>query len=233
MPYRSARTRRCALLIGSWQGGVFPRLSAIEADARQPSIVLVVAGQAVLPPVRTSCAATQAPVRVATSTDVSERTHRLPGRLRGLLPAQTGLERPRLAAAESDLRDLPPEKRMVSSTVYAGHPGWQTGRHRDHATPLPHSLPYNDQPVIDKSCYFRRSCATNAEGGVVVGASGGGAVQVMEVGPPGSPCRGGLKPPQAASVKCRGGERCGKRRDVIASGGGQEGERERTADDVS
>lgn len=34
-------------------------------------------------------------------------------------------------------------------------------------------------------------------------------------------------------LKCRGGERCGKRRDVIASGVDQEGERERTADDVS
>ena len=35
-----------------------------------------------------------------------------------------------------------------------------------------------------------RSCATNAEGGV---ASGSGAVQEMEVGPPGSPCRGRLQ----------------------------------------
>ncbi len=32
----------------------------------------------------------------------------------------------------------------------------------------------------------------------------------MEVGPPKSPCRGGFKPPQAASVKSRGGERCGQ-----------------------
>jgi hypothetical protein len=32
----------------------------------------------------------------------------------------------------------------------------------------------------------------------------------MGVGPPKPPCRGGFKPPQAASVKSRGGERCGK-----------------------
>lgn len=40
---------------------------------------------------------------------------------------------------------------------------------------------------------LRCSCVTNAEGGVDVGASGSGAVQEMEVGPPGSPCRGRLQ----------------------------------------
>jgi hypothetical protein len=47
------------------------------------------------------------------------------------------------------------------------------------------------------------------------------------------PAGGGLKPPQAASVNSRGGERCGKRRNEIASGEDQEGERKRTADDLS
>src|SRR6266851_8374559 len=32
----------------------------------------------------------------------------------------------------------------------------------------------------------------------------------MEGGRPASPCRGRCQPPQAASVKSRGGERCGK-----------------------
>jgi hypothetical protein len=44
---------------------------------------------------------------------------------------------------------------------------------------------------------------------------------------------GGFKPPQAASVKSRGGERCGKRRAVSVSGVGQEGERKRTTVEVS
>jgi hypothetical protein len=39
--------------------------------------------------------------------------------------------------------------------------------------------------------------------------------------------------PRAAAVKSRGGERRGERRAVSASGVGQEGERERTTDDVS
>lgn len=43
----------------------------------------------------------------------------------------------------------------------------------------------------------------------------------------------GRKPPQGASVKGRGAERCGKGVPVSASGVGQEGERKRTADDVS
>jgi hypothetical protein len=34
-------------------------------------------------------------------------------------------------------------------------------------------------------------------------------VQEMEVGPPEPAVRGRLKPPQAATVKSRGGERCG------------------------
>ncbi len=40
---------------------------------------------------------------------------------------------------------------------------------------------------------FCSSCVTNAEGGVHVGATGCGAVQEMEVGPPGPPCRGRLQ----------------------------------------
>ncbi|MCA1707359.1 MAG: hypothetical protein LC808_30470, partial [Actinobacteria bacterium] len=43
------------------------------------------------------------------------------------------------------------------------------------------------------------------------------------------PAGGGLKPPQAAPVKSRGGERCGKRRAVSPSGVSREGERERTS----
>ncbi len=49
----------------------------------------------------------------------------------------------------------------------------------------------------------------------------------------GRPVGGGRKPPRAAAVKSRGGERRGERRAVSASGVGQEGERERSADDVS
>jgi hypothetical protein len=49
----------------------------------------------------------------------------------------------------------------------------------------------------------------------------------------GRPAGGGRKPPQAAAVKSRGGERLRKRRAVSASGEGQEGERKRSTDDVS
>ena len=49
----------------------------------------------------------------------------------------------------------------------------------------------------------------------------------------GRPAGGGRKPPQAAAVKSRGGERCGNGAPLSASGVGQEGERERSADDVS
>ena len=44
---------------------------------------------------------------------------------------------------------------------------------------------------------------------------------------------GGSKPPQAASVKSRGGERCGKACVRVCRGRDREDERERTADDVS
>jgi hypothetical protein len=44
---------------------------------------------------------------------------------------------------------------------------------------------------------------------------------------------GGRKPPRAAAVKSRGGERRGIRRAVSASGVDHEGERERTTEDVS
>jgi hypothetical protein len=46
------------------------------------------------------------------------------------------------------------------------------------------------------------------------------------------PAGGGVKPPQAALAEDRRGERWGKGV-VHASGGDREGERERTADDVS
>ncbi|WP_327576469.1 MULTISPECIES: helix-turn-helix domain-containing protein [unclassified Streptomyces] len=55
---------------------------------------------------------------------------------------------------------------------------------------------YLDPPRRPWVCAWtrsRRSCATNAEGGVDVTASGSGAVQEMEVGPPESPCRGRLQ----------------------------------------
>jgi hypothetical protein len=49
----------------------------------------------------------------------------------------------------------------------------------------------------------------------------------------GRPAGGGRKPPQAAAVKSRGGERLRKSRAVSAAGVGQEGERKRSIDDVS
>ena len=49
----------------------------------------------------------------------------------------------------------------------------------------------------------------------------------------GRPAGGGRKPPQAAAVKSRGGERLRKSRAVSAAGMGQEGERKRSTDDVS
>jgi hypothetical protein len=49
----------------------------------------------------------------------------------------------------------------------------------------------------------------------------------------GRPVGGGRKPPQGASVKSRGAERCGNVAPVSAAGVGQEGERKRSTDDVS
>src|SRR5664279_2411628 len=49
----------------------------------------------------------------------------------------------------------------------------------------------------------------------------------------GRPTGGGRKPPQGAPVKSRGAERLRKRRATSASGVGQEGERKRSAEDVS
>ena len=43
------------------------------------------------------------------------------------------------------------------------------------------------------------------------------------------PAGGGLKPPQAASVKSRGGERCGNGAPLSVSGVSREGERKRTS----
>src|SRR5919197_6011421 len=47
------------------------------------------------------------------------------------------------------------------------------------------------------------------------------------------PAGGGFKPPRAASVKSRGGERRGKVAPVSAAGVSQEGERKQITDDVS
>ena len=44
---------------------------------------------------------------------------------------------------------------------------------------------------------------------------------------------GGRKPPRAAAVKSRGGERRGRSRAVSAAGVDHEGERKRTTDDAS
>jgi hypothetical protein len=49
----------------------------------------------------------------------------------------------------------------------------------------------------------------------------------------GRPTGGGRKPPQGAPVKSRGAERLRKSRAVSAAGVGQEGERKRSAEDVS
>ena len=61
----------------------------------------------------------------------------------------------------------------------------------------------------------------------------GGASRVRLVVLRGRPAGGGRKPPQAAAVKSRGGERVRKSRAVSAAGVGQEDERERSTDDVS
>ena len=60
------------------------------------------------------------------------------------------------------------------------------------------------------------------------GAGPGGLVALR-----GRPAGGGRKPPRAAPVKSRGGERRGKGAPSSASGVDQEGERERTTDEVS
>jgi len=69
---------------------------------------------------------------------------------------------------------------------------------------------------VEDRCQSNRCCA--GDGGLA---------------PRDRPAGGGPKPPQAAPVKSRGGERCGQGVPVSASGEDQEGERERTADDVS
>ena len=83
-------------------------------------------------------------------------------------------------------------------------------------------------PAAEVHKVRRRPCATSADGGCDVGdrdlwmrcCAGDGGMALRD-----RPAGGGLKPPQAAAVKSRGGERCGKgARD--ASGAGREGERE-------
>ncbi len=68
-------------------------------------------------------------------------------------------------------------------------------------------------------------CVTNVEGGVDVGDIFiGGAVREMEACWPSSvgPAGAGAKPPSAALAEDRRGEREGKRRGLIASGGDRE-----------
>ena len=64
-------------------------------------------------------------------------------------------------------------------------------------------------------------------------AGDGGARPVGLVALRGRRAGGGRKPPRAAAVKSRRGERRGKRRAESASGVDHEGERKRTTDDVS
>jgi hypothetical protein len=42
-----------------------------------------------------------------------------------------------------------------------------------------------------------------------------------------------LKPPQAAAIKCRGGERCGNAGTMIPAGTVERGERKQTVEEVS
>src|SRR6266487_349384 len=82
--------------------------------------------------------------------------------------------------------------------------------------------------------WYGSRCAKNAEGEADVGdLARCGVVQEMKVVALWRrPAGGGVKPPRAALAEDRRGERRGKgARD--ASGGDREGERERTADDVS
>jgi hypothetical protein len=56
----------------------------------------------------------------------------------------------------------------------------------------------------------------------------------MKEGPSGSAIRrADLKPPQAAAVKSRGGERCGNAGTMIPAGTVERGERKRTAAEAS
>src|ERR671910_3138345 len=64
-------------------------------------------------------------------------------------------------------------------------------------------------------------------------AGDGGARPAGSVALRGRRAGGGRKPPRAAAVKSRRGERRGKRRAESASGVDHEGERKRTTDDVS
>jgi hypothetical protein len=61
----------------------------------------------------------------------------------------------------------------------------------------------------------------------------GGASRSWLVVLRGRPAGGGRKPPRAAAVKSRGGERVRKSRALSAAGVGQEDERKRSTDDVS
>jgi hypothetical protein len=55
---------------------------------------------------------------------------------------------------------------------------------------------------------------------------GGAGWSLVSVALRGRFAGGGRKPPRAAAIKSRGGERCGRRRALSASGVTQEGERE-------
>ncbi|WP_261575059.1 hypothetical protein, partial [Frankia gtarii] len=53
----------------------------------------------------------------------------------------------RPATTEKDLHDLPPGKRAVSSTIFAGQLGFDVEHRRDCTVTLPH----NDLELIEKS----------------------------------------------------------------------------------
>jgi len=83
----------------------------------------------------------------------------------------------------------------------------------------------DDRGKSDGSRSTCEACVTNAEGGVDVGDIFiGGAVREMEACWPSSvgPAGAGAKPPSAALAEDRRGEREGKRRGLIASGGDRE-----------
>ncbi|MGH3904219.1 MAG: reverse transcriptase/maturase family protein, partial [Pseudonocardiaceae bacterium] len=77
---------------------------------------------------------------------------------------------------------------------------------------------------------YADDCAPRTQGGIDVEGRTRRAVlcQRWRLALRDRPAGGGLKPPQAASVKSRGGERCGKGVPMSASGGSREGERKRT-----
>jgi group II intron reverse transcriptase/maturase len=78
---------------------------------------------------------------------------------------------------------------------------------------------------------FADDCVPRTRGGLDVGGRTRRVVlcQRWRLALRDRPAGGGLKPPQAASVKSRGGERCGNGAPLSASGVSREGERKRTS----